>query len=412
MSKRSLSTTAVARPELQGVFDESLPASKTDATALLAELQEEGALAPVPARARPPLPRARARRRPRARTTAPRTPDGRARAPTRRRRRSAHARRRPPAAAVAKKCREMQEKSDWLAQKLKNHFEGELRQIPPKIREMTMEQFIKNFAGDVKDAEHRTKRGRLQMPPPPPALGRAAPGKATRGGPALGRAASEPSTPGSARAQRSKRGGSESMPPSTPSVRRRPPPAPPPRTVQTRTHPPPRAPASHYQQSEFDLSQCDSARRPTRGRAAGTPGARGLMTPAASSGAAVAFTPRVHETPRMAGQNERGYSENGSPISMQSECKATVTRRGRPKLAMELDDGVRPPPRNSAAAAILPRNSSHAPIHPPLQSELDLTDDATLAELDEQARKDAEMKLELLNMQVQQALAAVKGGKK
>jgi hypothetical protein len=86
----------------------------------------------------------------------------------------------------------------------------------------------------------------------------------------------------------------------------------------------------------------------------------------------------------MAGQNERGYSENGSPISMQSECKATVTRRGRPKLAMELDDG----------------------------SELDLTDDATLAELDEQARKDAEMKLELLNMQVQQALAAVKGGKK
>ena len=47
-----------------------------------------------------------------------------------------------------------------------------------------------------------------------------------------------------------------------------------------------------------------------------------------------------------------------------------------------------------------------------LQSELDLTDDATLAELDEQARKDAEMKLELLNMQVQQALAAVKGGKK
>ena len=71
------------------------------------------------------------------------------------------------------------------------------------------------------------------------------------------------------------------------------------------------------------------------------------------------------------------------------------------------------PPRNSA---ILPRNSLaqfvSRPIHPPLQSELDLTDDATLAELDEQARKDAEMKLELLNMQVQQALAAVKGGKK
>ena len=68
------------------------------------------------------------------------------------------------------------------------------------------------------------------------------------------------------------------------------------------------------------------------------------------------------------------------------------------------------PPRNSA------RNSAaqfvSRPIHPPPQSELDLTDDATLAELDEQARKDAEMKLELLNMQVQQALAAVKGGKK
>ena len=95
------------------------------------------------------------------------------------------------------------------------------------------------------------------------------------------------------------------------------------------------------------------------------------MTPAASSGAAVAFTPRVHETPRMAGQNERGYSENGSPISMQSECKATVTRRGRPKLAMELDDGVRRrrailPPRNSA------RNSAaqfvSRPIHPPRYS--------------------------------------------
>ena len=98
---------------------------------------------------------------------------------------------------MAKKCLEMQEKSDWLAQKLKNHFDGELRQIPPKIREMTMEQFIKNFAGDVKDAEHRTKRGRLQMPPPPPALGRAAPAGHAR---ALGRAASEPSTPGSARA--------------------------------------------------------------------------------------------------------------------------------------------------------------------------------------------------------------------
>ena len=67
------------------------------------------------------------------------------------------------------------------------------------------------------------------------------------------------------------------------------------------------------------------------------------------------------------------------------------------------------PPRNSA------RNSSaqfvSRPIHPPLQSELDLTDDATLAELDEQARKDAEMKLELLQMQVEQALAAVKSKK-
>ena len=72
-------------------------------------------------------------------------------------------------------------------------------------------------------------------------------------------------------------------------------------------------------------------------------------------------------------------------------------------------------PRNSAAAQFCAQFLCAirlTPIHPPLQSELDLTDDATLAELDEQARKDAEMKLELLNMQVQQALAAVKGGKK
>ena len=73
-------------------------------------------------------------------------------------------------------------------------------------------------------------------------------------------------------------------------------------------------------------------------------------------------------------------------------------------------------PRNSAAAQFSAQFFRAIPLtsHPSasLQSELDLTDDATLAELDEQARKDAEMKLELLNMQVQQALAAVKGGKK
>ena len=55
----------------------------------------------------------------------------------------------------------------------------------------------------------------------------------------------------------------------------------------------------------------------------------------------------------------------------------------------------------------LPGHPEHQHCQPGCKSSM-----PTLAELDEQARKDAEMKLELLNMQVQQALAAVKGGKK
>ena len=150
--------------------------------------------APMPARATAAA--ARACARPRARTAVPRSPDGRARAPPRRR--SAH-RAAALAAAVAKKCREMQNR---LARaKLKNHFEGE----PPDPAEDSRDDdgAVHRACGRRRDASAH-KRG-APVPPPPPALGRAAPGKATRG-PALGRAASRPPAGQRARARQQARG--------------------------------------------------------------------------------------------------------------------------------------------------------------------------------------------------------------
>ncbi|KAL3907507.1 MAG: hypothetical protein SGPRY_010144, partial [Prymnesium sp.] len=189
--------------------------------------------------------------------------------------------------SVTECANQMRALADRVAARMEKKFQCEvLLKMPKDIRSMKMREFCVTYGGDVDEALKNLKRRKVDEMPPP-------------------------------------------MPPSAGEI---------PGDTNARV-----APAS--------------ASRPARGVArntAETPGAGGRMTRGAVRGmishtpqhgtsrssAAVPFTPRVHETPRMARGGEMILSANGSPINVLDTVKAKIGKRGRhPEVVLTLIDG-------------------------------------------------------------------------
>ena len=192
----------------------------------------------------------------------------------------------------SEKVGQMRELADRLALRLEANFRCEMLKLPKAVRNMPMRDFCVSYGGDVDEAmKQQAKKSRVDdaitMPPPP----RPADAKgATRGGKAAAAA------PASARGKRGR----------------------------AATEP---------------NAETPGARGATRSRvAAATPGggAKGMTTPAGGASAAVAFTPRIHETPRMMQRGEVALSANGSPINLLNTVKARAGKRGRGASASDV----------------------------------------------------------------------------
>ena len=97
----------------------------------------------------------------------------------------------------------------------------------------------------------------------------------------------------------------------------------------------------------------------------------------------VPFTPRLHETPRIARNDEPILSARGSPINVLGTVRAKVGKRGRaPEVMLTLLGG----------------------------EEMNLAEEETVACLDESSREDAVCKLLELQAQVEAHLLALQGG--
>jgi hypothetical protein len=210
----------------------------------------------------------------------------------------------------AEKVGQMRELSDRLALRLEANFRCEMLKLPKPVRNMPMREFCITYGGDVDEAlKQQAKQIRgddaLLMPPPRQPPPEAKP--AARGG---GKTAAPAAAPSSARGKRgaAAAGVGEGSTTETPGVRGR--------ATRSRVAP------------------------------AATPNgaAKGLATPAAAGGAAAAFTPRIHETPRMMQRGEVALSANGSPI-MLNTVKAHAGKRGRgtsdagPSVLVAMADG-------------------------------------------------------------------------
>jgi|MDTA01.3.fsa_nt_gb hypothetical protein len=186
----------------------------------------------------------------------------------------------------AEKVGQMRELSDRLALRLEANFRCEMLKLPKAVRNMSMREFCVSYGGDVDEAmKQQAKKNQskdaITMPPP-------APKPAAKGGKAA------PAS--NAKAAGAKRG----------------------------------APAS-----EAEATPGAKGGRSTRARTGGpaaTPGGKGMATPAgAGTGAgAVAFTPRVGETPRLMKGGEAAFTANGSPINVLNTVKARAGKRNRP----------------------------------------------------------------------------------
>lgn len=197
---------------------------------------------------------------------------------------------------VMEKVNQMKSLADRLSLRLQSNFRCEVLKLPSAIRSMTMQEFCVQCGGDVDEAlKQHAKRSRVAtatslMPPPagpPPAAKSAARGKAP------------PPTAG-ARATCGRRGSAMETPGA-------------------------------------------NGGRTTRSRTCATPG--GV---AATPGGMVPFTPRVHETPRIAKKGEMAFTANGSPINMINTVKARGTRPGGPagmqqqsNILITLQDGTK-----------------------------------------------------------------------
>ncbi len=217
---------------------------------------------------------------------------------------------------LQEKMSQMRALADRLALRLDSSFQCELLKLPKAVRTMTMRDFCVQYGGDVDEAiKQQAKRARASvgrdtalMPPPPPmAIGGGAPptgGRTTRGG----RGGSAVPKPGTARkgASRASERGLSIGPVATPA----------------------------------------GGARSTRARmqVASTPSA-GMTTPMAGGGgaAAMAFTPRMHETPRVMQRGEVALSANGSPINLIDTVRARAGKRGRtgapPSVLLTMADG-------------------------------------------------------------------------
>ena len=202
------------------------------------------------------------------------------------------------------KVREMHEMTERLASRLQSNHRMELGKLPQAIRDMTMQEFCVKYGGDIDAAlQPAAKRNKPNMPPPPPVP--AVPPNSARKPRSIQPEAPTPAANG-ARTSRRTRGASETPAPAAPTPARNPRP-----------------------------SKCMTPAYGGRGMQ--TPSAHMAATPAATP----AFTPRVGARPRNARRDEIvAYSEQGSPIQVETGVKATVKRgRQQPFIGLTLGNG-------------------------------------------------------------------------
>lgn len=211
---------------------------------------------------------------------------------------------------LTEKVSQMRELAERLALRLENNFRSEMLKLPKAVKTMSMREFLTQYGGDVDEAvkqqaERSLAVDAIMMPPPAPVApgGGAPPSRSMRGGKTGARtAAAAPAVaPASARGKRNA-AALEGAANETPGVRGR----------ATR-------------------SRLTTAATPAAG-------AKGLTTPAASSGA-VAFTPRMHETPRVMQRGDIALSQNGSPLNLLDTVKARGKRDAAPSVCLTLADG-------------------------------------------------------------------------
>ena len=217
---------------------------------------------------------------------------------------------------VEEKVKQMRSLTDRLALRLHGDFQMELLKLPKDIRSMTMQEFCVQFGGDVDEAlKHQSKRSKL-MPPPPPVAALQQPGTTSK-------ARAQPAAADGPKTARKTRGAAAGAETPQPSAR---------------------------------------ASRSRAGAGAATPAGRGMQTPGAMSVPSTPmFTPRLHETPRVAQRGEILLSQNGSPINVLDGVQATI-KKGRTDTAINLRmaDGKEIDLTAGGARALLPDEESRA----------------------------------------------------
>ena len=192
---------------------------------------------------------------------------------------------------LTEKVNQMRELADRLALRMESNFRVELLKLPKNVRTMSMRDFCVQHGGDVDEAmKQQAKLSRtdeaMLMPPPAPSAAdvpassrrKAAGGASARGG---GKRPATADTPNA-------------------------------RSTRTRTH---------------------GAVAATPSGPAAADSSKALATPGVGVAGSVAFTPRVHETPRLMQRGEVALSANGSPIALLDTVKARAGKRERPGTA-------------------------------------------------------------------------------
>ena len=256
---------------------------------------------------------------------------------------------------LAEKMSQMRALAERLSMRLESNFKCEVLKLPKAVRTMTMREFCVQHGGDIDEAmQQQAKRSRpndagldaaLMPPPPPMAAANAAAAAAAERAAAAKAAAKPTAAKGKGKAKASADG---------------------------------------------------AAATPSGGGAAAS--AKGLTTPAAGGIPAVAFTPRVHETPRNMRGGEVLLSANGSPINAIGTVRARVGKRGRSSTS----GGAAAGPVATEPSVTLTMADG---------SELDLGAAASTAALaDTEARATAIDHLQKLQQQVEAHIKALRSG--
>ena len=274
---------------------------------------------------------------------------------------------------LAEKMSQMRALAERLSMRLESNFKCEVLKLPKAVRTMTMREFCVQHGGDIDEAmQQQAKRSRpndagldaaLMPPPPPMAAANAAAAAAAERAAAAKAAAKPTAAKGKGKAKASADGAAAT-------------------------------PSGGLRSTRSRLGGV--AATPSGGGAAAS--AKGLTTPAPGGIPAVAFTPRVHETPRNMRGGEVLLSANGSPINAIGTVRARVGKRGRSSTS----GGAAAGPVATEPSVTLTMADG---------SELDLGAAASTAALaDTEARATAIDHLQKLQQQVEAHIKALRSG--